>query len=190
MPIYLIRHGQSEFNLAHKKGGPDPMIWDAPLTELGYKQALDAREQILDLGIEHVLTSPLTRAIQTAKIMFDEIAPINVIPDHRELIIHSCDVGVPASVLREKFPELSLDGLDEVWWHQGPENENGVPVEPIDVFQKRIDAFAELIATMPDRPVAIIGHGNVFKALAGFEMENCEVKKFNGDRPIGSLFFL
>ncbi len=161
MPIYLIRHGQSEFNLAHKRGEPDPMIWDAPLTELGCKQALEAKEQILDLGIEQVLTSPLTRAIQTAKIMFNGIAPIKVIPDHRELIIHSCDVGVPASVLREKFPELSFDGLDEVWWHQGVENENGVPVEPIDVF----------------------------KALAGFELNNCELKEFNGEQPSASLTF-
>ena len=183
MPIYLIRHGQSEFNLAHKKGGPDPLSWDAPLTELGCKQALEAREQILDLGIEQVLTSPLTRAIQTAKIMFDGIAPIEVIPDHRELIIHSCDVGVPASVLREKFPELSFDGLDEVWWHQGAENENGVPVEPIDVFQKRIDGFAELISTVPDRPVAIIGNGNVFKALSGYEMSNCGICLFSGECP-------
>ena len=190
MPIYLIRHGQSEFNLAHKKGGPDPLIWDAPLTELGCKQALEAREQILDLGIEQVLTSPLTRAIQTAKIMFNGIAPIKVIPDHRELVIHSCDVGVPASVLREKFPELSFDGLDDVWWHQGPENENGVPVEPVDVFQKRINGLAELIATMTYRPVAIIGHGNVFKALAGFEMENCEVKRFEGVRPNKPLTFI
>ena len=122
--------------------------------------------------------------------MFDGIASIKVIPDHRELIIHSCDVGVPASVLRERFPELSFDGLDEVWWYQGPENENGVPVEPIDVFHKRIDAFAELIETMPDRPVVIIGHGNVFKALAGFEMKNCEVKEHDGRRPNESLSFI
>ena len=71
----------------------------------------------------------------------------------------------------------------------GVENENGVPVEPIDVFQQRIDAFAELIATMPDRSVAIIGHGNVFKALAGFEMANCEVKIFYGELPNVPLVF-
>ena len=32
MLIYLIRDYQSEFNLAYKNDGPDPMIWDAPLT--------------------------------------------------------------------------------------------------------------------------------------------------------------
>jgi broad specificity phosphatase PhoE len=52
MPIYLIRHGQSEFNLAHTQGCPDPMIWDAPLTALGCEQASQAREEIASLGIE------------------------------------------------------------------------------------------------------------------------------------------
>jgi len=51
MPIYLIRHGQSEFNKAHIKGGPDPMVWNAPLTALGCEQARQARVKIADLGI-------------------------------------------------------------------------------------------------------------------------------------------
>ena len=72
---------------------------------------------------------------------------------------------------------------------RGVENENGVPFEPVDVFQKRIDGFAEQIASMADRPVAIIGHGNVFKALAGFEMENCEVRLFRGDQSNLQLSF-
>ena len=74
MPIYLIRHGQSEFNAAHVQGCPDPMIWDAPLTALGREQARKARAEIAGLGIQQVLTTPLTRAIQTAKIIFDGLA--------------------------------------------------------------------------------------------------------------------
>jgi len=190
MPIYLIRHGQSEFNAAHKHGSPDPMIWDAPLSELGCEQARLAREEVADLGIQQVLTSPLTRAIQTAKIIFDGVAPITVIPDHRELLLHSCDAGTSAENLRCKFPDLSFDGLADVWWHQGPENEQGVPVEPREVFQKRIDAFADRLAEMADRPLAVVGHGNVFMALAGFEMENCEIKQFKGERPVGTLTFI
>ena len=80
--------------------------------------------------------------------------------------------------------------MADVWWHQGPVNKDGVPVEPHDVFQRRIDAFAERLTTMSDRPLAIVGHGNVFKALAGFEMKNCEVKQFKGERPIGPLTFI
>ncbi|NRA16625.1 MAG: histidine phosphatase family protein [Oceanospirillaceae bacterium] len=189
MPIYLIRHGQSEFNAAHMQGRPDPMIWDAPLTALGCEQARQVRAKIASLGIQQVLTTPLTRAIQTAKLIFDGLAPITIIPHHRELLTHSCDVGASPAVLRNKFPELSFDGLPDVWWYQGPENKDGVPVEPHDIFQDRIDVFADLIAAMSVRPLAIVGHGNVFNALAGFEMSNCEVKQFNGERPTGPLNF-
>jgi len=189
MPIYLIRHGQSEFNKVHIKGGPDPMVWDAPLTALGCEQARQARDKIAELEIEQVLVSPLTRAIQSAELIFNGIAPIRVIPDHRELLTHSCDVGVSATVLRHKFPQLSFDGLPELWWHQGAKNKDGVPVEPHNLFQERIDVFAEQIADMQERRVAIVGHGNVFKALAGFEMRNCEIKLFNGERPLGPLTF-
>jgi len=64
MPIYFIRHGQSEFN-ATFDGTGDPMIFDAPLTEMGKQQAIAARNKIAELGISHVITSPLTRAIQS-----------------------------------------------------------------------------------------------------------------------------
>ena len=39
MTVYLIRHGQSEFNAVHTEGDPDPMIFDAPLTKKGRIQA-------------------------------------------------------------------------------------------------------------------------------------------------------
>ena len=35
MTIYLIRHAQSAFNAVHDPNKPDPMIFDAPITELG-----------------------------------------------------------------------------------------------------------------------------------------------------------
>jgi len=66
MPVYLIRHGQSEFNAAHNAGDKDPMIFDAPLTDKGRRQAEEAKALVANLGIRQVITSPLTRAIQTA----------------------------------------------------------------------------------------------------------------------------
>ena len=37
--IYLIRHGESEYNLHYEKFGTDPMIFDATLTPQGEEQA-------------------------------------------------------------------------------------------------------------------------------------------------------
>jgi broad specificity phosphatase PhoE len=48
-------------------------------------------------------------------------------------------------------------------------------VEPEDVFLQRIAAFERSLAQIKDRPLAIVGHGNAFKALIGRTMENCEI---------------
>lgn len=180
MTIYLIRHGQSEFNAVHNNGDPDPLIFDAPLTKKGRLQAEQARATAADLGIAQVITSPLTRAIQTALCIFEGIAPIRVVADHRELLSHSCDVGRPASHLKQDFPDLAFDHLDEIWWHRGQENENGVRVEPQDVFQRRISGFAQHLESVAERPLAVVGHGDSFRELAGFSMANCEIRPYPG----------
>jgi hypothetical protein len=53
-----ITRSKSEFNAAQKDGGKDPLIFDAPLTEKGHRQAKEAKVQIADLGIKQVITSP------------------------------------------------------------------------------------------------------------------------------------
>ncbi len=178
MPVYFIRHGQSEFNAAYNAGEKDPMIFDAPLTTEGRRQAEEARALVANLGIKQVITSPLTRAIQTALYLFDHIAPITVEAGHRELLIHSCDVGRPPGDLQRDFPTLSFGHLLDRWWHQGPENDDGIAVEPEDVFLQRMTAFERSLAQMKDRPIAIVGHGNAFNALIGRMMDNCEIYRY------------
>jgi broad specificity phosphatase PhoE len=178
MPIYLIRHGQSEFNAAHKDGAPDPLIFDAPLTDLGRQQARAAREQAATLGIQHVICTPLTRAIQTAKIIFDGIAPITVSTGPAEHLSHSCDMGRSPEVLAAEFPELDFTHIPPIWWHNGPKNQNGVPEEPEDIFHARIASFRDTLATLQPRPLAIVGHCNTFRSLAGVDMRNCEIHRY------------
>ena len=178
MPVYLIRHGQSEFNAVHTDGDADPMIFDAPLTQKGFQQAEAARAAISGLGIRLVIASPLTRAIQTALCILKGIAPIKIMAGHRELLSHSCDVGRTPGELHRDFPGLSFDHLKEIWWYQGAVNKDGIPVEPGRIFQKRIGDFTEELRRVPERPVAIVGHGNTFRELAGFDMENCEIRRY------------
>ena len=181
MPIYFIRHGQSEFNAVHKEGDNDPLIFDAPLTDKGRKQAEEAKLLVADLRIKQVITSPLTRAIQTALCIFDRIAPIEVRASARERLIHSCDVGRPPKELQRDFPSLSFAHLQNVWWHQGSENYDGIAEEPEDVFLQRIDAFDRSLTQIKDRPVAIVGHAAMFRALTGRVMENCNIHRYQPD---------
>ncbi|GLC41024.1 hypothetical protein PLESTF_001072200 [Pleodorina starrii] len=77
--IHLIRHGESEYNLACRRRGGfgDPGdIFDACLTPTGEKQAKALRPQLLDLMQQHgdplFIVSPLSRAIQTFLLMLPD----------------------------------------------------------------------------------------------------------------------
>lgn len=72
--LYLIRHAESEGQAAGRRGldrQHDPRLRDCPLTDLGVTQAATNIESTLGpdgmAQIELVVTSPLTRALQTGK---------------------------------------------------------------------------------------------------------------------------
>lgn len=154
------------------------MIFDAPLTALGREQALEAREKVKELGIKRAIASPHTRAIQTAKLIFHDLAPIEVRPGHHEYLLHSCDVGRSPAMLEAEFPDLDFDQLPDRWWHHLSGEEDEIAVEPIAHFETRIANFVQDINGFPDTPVAIVGHGNAFNQVIGRMMENCEIHKY------------
>lgn len=179
MAIYFIRHGQSEFNAAYT-GDQDPMIFDAPLTELGFSQARDLRNKIQDLDISRVIASPLTRAIQTAVTAFEGAAPIEVMHGHHELLSFSGDVGRHPTDLKSDFPQLEFEHIPHRWWYYHPDQIDNATVmsEPSELFQRRVEIFTRDLDEMADGSVAIVGHGNVFKEITGFMMDNCQVHKY------------
>lgn len=64
--LHLVRHGQSTWNLQHRvQGQRDEPI----LTDLGRRQAVDAVRQLAELRPNLLVTSDLTRAVQTAGII-------------------------------------------------------------------------------------------------------------------------
>ena len=65
--LYLMRHGQTLFNLQHKIQG-----WcDAPLTPLGIKQAQMAKEYFTNITLDHAYASTSERASDTLEIITD-----------------------------------------------------------------------------------------------------------------------
>ncbi len=64
MPIYFIRHGESEANVKQLFAGQKE---DSPLTENGLQQARDAIEDLRTIHIDRIYSSPLLRARQTAR---------------------------------------------------------------------------------------------------------------------------
>lgn len=177
--VLCIRHGESSFNAAWRVNPVDPLHFDAPLSELGHLQVAQARATLARYPVEVVLTSPLTRALQTAHGLFGghPHAPrIQVEPLLRERVENSCDVGRPPAALAADFPAVDLARLEETWWHnEGPPDVRGICVEPIAVVQARAAQVRNDLRAREERVLALVGHGTFFYYLTGQVMSNCEV---------------
>ncbi len=177
--VHCIRHGQSTFNAHFAETGEDPLHFDAPLTELGRRQVAERSVELRQYPYELVVTSPLTRAIQTTLGLFGDhpSAPaIHVECLHREYLESSCDVGRSPRLLAQDFPHLSFGHLDEIWWHnEGELDERGFVVEPGHLFEDRVAGFTSWLAQRPENLIAVVGHGTFFNRLLGRYLGNCEV---------------
>jgi broad specificity phosphatase PhoE len=69
--LYIIRHGQTELNNRKVLQGRS----DHPLNENGIAQARDAAEKLKGITFDVVWSSPLIRALQTAKIIVPDAKP-------------------------------------------------------------------------------------------------------------------
>ena len=69
--LYMMRHGQTLFNVRRRIQGS----CDSPLTELGIKQAIAARELIKDIPFDHYYSSTAERASDTLEIVTEGKVP-------------------------------------------------------------------------------------------------------------------
>ena len=73
MNLYVVRHGETTWNKEHRVQG----ITDMPLTEKGIEDTKELIPLIKKLNIDIVISSPLKRAKDTAKILVESKLPIN-----------------------------------------------------------------------------------------------------------------
>ena len=176
----LIRHGQSTFNAIYAEAGLDPFEEDARLTELGHQQVSATRATLVERNYDLVITSPLTRAIETTLGLFaGRDVPIIVEALHRERLDHSCDIGRSPVELAREYPELDFDHLDDPWWYLEVAEGVGIVVEPMAVFLDRVAGFDAWIRAREEPAVAIVGHGTFFRNWSGQSFQNCEVVTMN-----------
>jgi broad specificity phosphatase PhoE len=177
--VHCIRHGQSTFNAHFAETGLDPLHPDAPLTDLGRRQVAERAPELRQYAYELVVTSPLTRAIQTTLGLFGAhpaSPPIHVECLHREFLESSCDVGRAPGLLAQDFPNLSFGHLEEIWWHSdGEPGERGFANEPAEILAERVSRFRDWLAARSERLVAVVGHGTFFYHLTGQQLRNCEI---------------
>jgi len=165
--MILVRHGESEFNVVFSRTRVDPGIRDPELTPTGRHQAAEAAAALAGYGIDRVITSPYTRALQTAEIVADVLGvAVEIEPLVRERGFFACDIGTAASELARAWPQHDFSLLDEIWW-QEDESEAAVA--------GRCRRFHEEVVDHRDWPhLAVIAHWGFIRALTGLELGNGE----------------
>ncbi len=173
--MILVRHGESAFNAVYSTTRIDPGIRDPALTAAGRAQARVAGERLARHTVRRVVTSPYTRALETAEIVAAALgAPVTVEPLVRERRGFTCDIGSPRSVLSARWPHLSFAHLDEEWWPPAVEDDAALAA--------RCAAFRETASAWSDwAEVAVVTHWGFLLELTGRSVQNGETVRFQPD---------
>jgi broad specificity phosphatase PhoE len=178
--MLFIRHAESVYNEAFSRGLEMAGVVDAPLSVTGQRQAQRLRRRLNGfVVVERVLTSPLTRALETSHILFgDSKARIVVSPLLAEHLAHPCDIGRPWKVLRLEFPRFDFSGVKEAWRNWDCRNNEGLlDPEPLEFVDRRCRVFLSWLQETgaSKGPIAVVGHQTFFARLLGVELANCGV---------------
>ena len=178
--LYLLRHGQTEFNVKKLVQGR----CDSPLTDLGCQQARAAAAWLKAHSVvpDKVVSSPLDRAMDTASLVACELLG----PD---AAVEPCEGIIERSY--GTFEEGPHDALPTDVWDPG---EDLVPFggEGSQALQKRmVETLTNLISAEDTKTLLAVSHGSASRqfikaaAPADFKLPaklpNCAIMIFDFD---------
>ncbi len=160
MRLYLIRHGETEWNSERRAQGQS----DIPLNKKGIELAEVTAEALKDVPFDYCVTSPLKRARKTAEIMVgDRDIPIIEEPRIKEICFGEAEGKRIGSEFHEVDPAmLKLIHMDP--WNY-PGFPNGESIE--DVVKRATEVREELTADPEnkDKTILVSMHGCVLRAF-------------------------
>ena len=146
--LFVIRHGETGWALLGRHTGRT----DVPLTPRGREQAHAIGQRLADHRFALVLTSPLSRARDTAELAGFPDAQVE--PDLREWDYGELE-GLTTPEIRTSHPEWTI------WsgpWLGGE--------RPEDVGSRADRVIARCVAPDVDGDVLLFGHGHALRVLA------------------------
>ncbi|KZV89023.1 phosphoglycerate mutase-like protein [Exidia glandulosa HHB12029] len=147
--IHMIRHGEALHNVDREYAEVDP-----PLTERGLREAIALGQRLAwqNFAPSAIVTSPMTRTIQTALALFPELLqhkfaagmPLHIWPELREAHDAICNKGRPRAELQAAYPDLDLSLCSEFWDYEAHSFESAI--ERAEVVRKRILSLPGFLA--------------------------------------------
>ncbi len=155
--LYFVRHGLTDMNVSGHYSGSS----NAKLTQVGKQQASQAGKWARDNGIvfDVILTSPLSRAHDTAKLIADEIGY-----NHNNIVLldklRERHFGDLEGIHNSNAPFTREQYLSDPFILDSIEN-----IEKITDLQYRANKVVEQIKSMPHENILIVGHGSFGRAV-------------------------
>jgi probable phosphoglycerate mutase len=156
MTLAFIRHGQTNWNFEKRLQGST----DIPLNDTGREQARAAVAVLDGVDWEVIVSSPLSRARETAAIIAAGL-DIELGPAYDELVErdYGQGEGATAEIIAERWPDKDYPGLESL----------------DSVVARGIAALERIDAEYGDRNTLIVCHGTIIRytlaALAGREFD-------------------
>ncbi len=155
--IYLLRHGQTEFNLSGRYQGRS----DSPLTDLGRRQAAAFGQRLAEHANPRAIwTSPLPRAAGTARLLSAALPAVPVLKDPRlqEVSLGLWD-GMTRDEIAEGWPGVRRRHPPRQWMFHAPEGER---------LESLLDRLGAVLAdATAAQDVVLVSHGITGRLIRG-----------------------
>lgn len=158
--IFFIRHGETDWNREKRFQGHT----DIPLNDLGREQALSLCSRMVELKIDLVVSSSLTRAYETALIAIQDIKlPIQKDDRFKETNVGEAE-GLTYEQMAEKFGVHHIER-----WRSYEERDldirypNGESKRQMMIRVR--EAILDIAQSNSNQNIAIFAHGMVMRAL-------------------------
>lgn len=162
MRLYLIRHGQTRWNIEGKIQGKT----DIPLNETGFCQAGCLAKAMERNDISAVYSSVLKRARQTAERLAEEKGlPVHLMEELREVDFGLWE-GKTWSEIERDYPK------DFAGWSKNPVETGPTGGERREDCQARCRKAVEQILSGPESAVAIVAHGGILVYVIDYLLRN------------------
>lgn len=156
MRLWLVRHGETEANVAGLYSGHAP----TPLTEKGIAQAQTLHTLLRQVPFSQVLCSELERARHTARLVLaDRDLPLQIKPELNEMFFGDWEM--------RHHRDLTLEDADNYaawcndWQNAAPTNGEG-----FQTFARRVERLIDQLADYQRSPhVLIVSHQGVLSLL-------------------------
>ncbi|HBC6261427.1 adenosylcobalamin/alpha-ribazole phosphatase [Citrobacter braakii] len=156
MRLWLVRHGETEANVAGLYSGHAP----TPLTERGIAQAQTLGTLLRNVPVDNVLCSELERARHTTQLILAEReVPVRNMPELNEMFFGDWEMRHHRDLAREDAENYAVWCND--WQNATPTNGEG-----FQTFSKRVERFiAQLADYKACQNLLVVSHQGVLSVL-------------------------